>query len=434
MSAYLKRIGTRLSSLFTGGVLMREQKMFLSTVSLFFIATTLSGIFVNTFIYSCAYASGKTVSALHAVAYYNLCMYASMALFSVIIGIVGKTISTRVLMCIGIVFYAFLYILLLVWGIMSIKYIWVLGFLSGMGAAVFNLNYSGAVTYATSNESRTYYLALQGIINSIVAVLAPFLAGVISALVGGMNGYITLFIISLLILSSSIVCGFGLSYNDGKKGGTQFGNVFVFSIKDKGFRYCAFSDIISGLRDGVSIFLIPMLLFSIRMSNFLVGVYMLVFAAVQVVMSEIAKRYITDKNRMGVIFLTSVVHIISAFVLFSGVDMLSIFSYGVMSALAQGVFVTAAFAVFYNAAYKIPHGHRKNLEILSVREFYINIGKIIGIFIVMLVMRETTYVIFTMFIFGILQILSWFTLMLATRENKSIIDETEQENIKFEIN
>lgn len=128
MSAYLKRMGTRLGTLFSGGVLLREQKLFMAAVSLFFVAAGLSGMFVNTFIYSCAYTSGELVSGIKSVAYYNLCLYASMAVFSVVIGIVGKGLQSRLLMGTGLCLYALVFVLLLLLGKECINYIWALGF------------------------------------------------------------------------------------------------------------------------------------------------------------------------------------------------------------------------------------------------------------------------------------------------------------------
>ena len=416
MSAYLKRFRTKIASLFAGGFLLREQKLFLSAVSLFFAASSLSGIFVNTFIYSCAYASGEIASGLRAVAYYNLCMYGAMAFFAVVTGIIGKALSSRTLICAGLVFYALLYILLLIMGSTCVNYIWLLGILSGMGSAFFNLNYSSAVTYVTSTEGRGYYLSIQGIINSASAVIAPLIAGVLAEIVGGMGGYITLFIISLIVLALSVVCCFSLTYRDGKKGATQFGNVFVFSLKNKPLRLCAVSDAVSGLRDGVAMFLIPLLLFSLKMSNAAVGIYMFVYTLIQVAVSHFAQTRVSDKNRMSVVFFACVLYMLSGFILLGKIDTLTIFSYGIVSAFIQGFFATALFALFYDAAYKIPHAHRKNLEILSVREFYINIGRIIGVFTIMFVLRETTYVIYTMIVFGILQMVSWIMLGLASRQ------------------
>ena len=420
MSAYLKRIKTKIATFFAGGFLMREQKLFLSTVSLFFVASAFSGIFINTFIYLCAYASGEVASGLRAVAYYNLCMYSAMAFFSVVTGIIGKAVSSRTLIFTGLLLHALLYILLLSMKSSCVSYIWLLGILSGMGSAFFNFNYSSGVMYVTSAEGRGYYLFIQGIINSASAVFAPLIAGVLAQLVGGINGYVTLFVISLIILIVSIICCFSLTYQDGKKGATQFGNVFVFSLKNKPMRLCVACDAVSGIRDGVAMFLIPLLIYTLKMSNAGVGIYMFIYALIQTLVSYFARVYVISKNKMGVTFVSCVLFALSGFILAKGFNTLTLFSYGFVSALIQGFFVTVPFELFYDAAYKIPHASRKNLEILSVREFYINIGRIIGVFTIMLVLKETTWVIYTIIIFGILQILSWIMLSLASRqlENK----------------
>lgn len=407
MSAYLKRMGTRLGTLFSGGVLLREQKLFMTAVSLFFVAAGLSGIFINTFLYSCAYTSGELVSGIKSVAYYNLCLYASMAVFSVVVGIVGKGIQSRVLMSAGLCFYALVYILLLFLGKDSVNYIWALGFLSGMGTSLFQLNYSSAVTFATSGENRDYYLAVQGIINSVAAVFSPMLAGVLLELVGGIHGYTVLFCVTLFILTVCLACCFSLSYSDGKKTNTHFGNVFVFSLQNKGFRAASFGEMLSGMREGVMAFLVPVLLFTLGFSHILVGVYALAYAGLQFIFSRRANERIHAKNRNLVILLACVVNAAIGFVFLSGVDYLPVFSYGIVASIAQSFFAAAVFAVFYDSAYRIPNGHRKNLEILTVRELYANAGRVIGIFILMLVPQETGSLVYVILGLGISQLVAW---------------------------
>ncbi|MBE7026165.1 MAG: MFS transporter [Ruminococcaceae bacterium] len=416
MSAYFKRIKTKIATFFAGGFLMREQKLFLSTVSLFFVASAFSGIFINTFIYLCAYASGEVASGLIAVAYYNLCMYGAMAFFSVVTGIIGKAVSSRTLIFTGLILHTLLYILLLSMKSSCVNYIWLLGILSGMGNAFFNLNYSSGVMYVTSSEGRGYYLFIQGIINSASAVLSPLISGVLASLIGGINGFVALFVISLIVLIIAVISCFSLTYQDGKKGATQFGNVFVFSVKNKSMRMCAVCDAVNGIRDGVSMFLIPLLIFTLEMSNVGVGIYMFIYALVQMLLSYLPQSHIIHKKRMGFAFLACVLYALSGFILIRGFNMLTLFSYGILSALIQGFFVTVLFSAFYDAAYKMPHASRKNLEILSVREFYINIGRIIGVFTIMFVLKETTWLIYTMIIFGILQMLSWVMLVLSSRQ------------------
>lgn len=407
MSAYLKRMGTRLGTLFSGGVLLREQKLFMAAVSLFFVAAGLSGMFVNTFIYSCAYTSGELVSGIKSVAYYNLCLYASMAVFSIVIGIVGKGLQSRLLMGAGLCLYALVFVLLLLLGKECINYIWALGFLSGMGTALFQFTYSDAVTFATSGENRDYYLSIQGIINAVTAVLTPLAAGVLIDLIGGFNGYTVLFSVILVVLAACFVCCLGLTYSDGKKPNTHFGNVFLYSIRDKSMRYASLGELISGIREGVMAFLVPVLLFVLGFSNIAVGLYVFVFTGLQLVFSRWAQEKTNVRNRAYIIFLSCLLFGGIGFVFMAGVDIVPIFSYGIVTAVVQSFFAAAVFYVFYEAAYKIPNGYHKNLEILTIREFYRNVGRVTGIFVLLLMPQETKHLVYAVIILGVSQLFAW---------------------------
>lgn len=427
LNAYFKRWSIRIGALFSGGVMMREQKLFLAAISLFFVATGMSAVFVNTFIYLCAYASGEIVSGLRAVVYYNLCMYASMAFFSVVIGIIGKGVNSRVLIFIGLVFYALLYILLIVWGHRSVDYIWLLGFCAGIGTAFVNVNYSVAVSYVTSSSNCDYYLSIQGVINAFAAVLSPLVSGTLLELIGTENGYVTIFTVSLLILLSSIVCCFALRYIDGKKGVTHFGNVFVASVTNKEFRYCALAEFVNGIRDGATVFMIPLLLFTLNMSNIAVGIYVFVFTLIQVSMTRHINSRVNSNNRIRYIFASCVMYAAIGFVFLSEFNVVPIFSYAVCAAAAQSIFAAGAFSAFYDAAYKIPNSHRKNLEILSVREFYINLGRVFGVFALLLIPQGTSALIYTVIAAGILQ------LAVLVLEIKGASDAKPEEHISIKL-
>lgn len=407
MSAYFKRMGTRLGALFSGGVLLREQKLFLAAVSLFFAAAGLAGIFINTYLYSCAYTSGELVSGIKSVAYYNLCLYASMAVFSVVIGITGKAISSRVLMVAGLCLYALVFALLLLLGKACINYIWALGFLNGMGTALFQFNYGDAVTFATSGNNRDYYLSIQGGINALSAVLAPLIAGVLVDLVGGIRGYTVLFSVVLAVLAACLVCCLCLTYSDGNRTNTHFGNVFVYSLRDKSMRYASLGELVSGFREGVMAFLVPVLLFVLSFSNSIVGLYAFLLGALQLSCSRCAEGRVNGRNRALVILLSCLLNAGIGFVFLSGVGYVPIFSYGVVTACVQSFFAAATFFIFYDAAYKIPNSHYKNLEILTVRELYRNAGRAVGIFALLLVPQETKYMVYAIIGLGISQLIAW---------------------------
>lgn len=416
IGAYIKRLGVKLSSLFSGGgVLLSSQKVFLAAVSLAFAATGLSGIFINTFIYSCTVQSAESVSGLGLVAYYNLCMYASMAFFSIVIGIVGKSLNSRSLMSFGLLINVVLFVMLLILREQSIHYVWLLGILSGMVSAMFNLNYGVAVSHATSNNNREYYLVLQGSINGFSTIVTPLIASALLDIIGGINGYITLFSIVLILSVVSLMCFFNLHFNDGKKGMTQFGNVFVAFVKDKSLRSCAIAEFVGGLRDGIVVFLLPMLIFTENMANMPVGLYVFAFSLVQVLFSHNLQSKIDKNNRNIMLFLSCIAYALIGLIFLSGTDMLRIYSYGIVSALIQSIFVAAVFSIFFEASYKIRNAQRKNLEILSVKEFYTNLGRLVGTFVFLLVSSDTAYIVYTLNAVGIMQLVAWKLMHKSTQ-------------------
>ncbi len=432
IGAYFKRLGVKLSSVFSGGgVLLSSQKVFLAAVSLMFAVTGLSGIFINTFIYSCVSTSAEAASALRTVAYYNLCMYASMAFFAIVVGIIGKSMNSRTLISLGLAVYAAMFILLIVLREQSANYVWLLGILSGMASALISLNYGVAVSHATSNNNREYYLSIQGTINAVGTVVTPLIAGAILEMIGGIGGYVTLFSVALAFVLISLFCFFNLHFNDGKKGMTQFGNVFVAFFQNKSLRGCIMAEFVGGLRDGIVVFLIPVLLFSIDMSNIWVGIYMFVFSLVQVVFSRSLQSKINQKNRSFMLFISCFLYALIGFVFLTGTDMLQIFSYGIVSALLQSVFVASVFSIFFEASYKIKNAPRKNIEILSVKEFYTNMGRVVGAFVLLLVSHDTANIVYTIIGVGIAQLAAWVLMHKSSREAKAHPDVEKDIKIKL---
>lgn len=407
---------------------MPEQKAFLAFITLFFATNGLSGIFINTFIYSVSYMSGEFVSALRAVLYYNLCMYASMAVFSVVVGIIGKNFNSRILMGIGIAAHMILFILLIALSGRCIRFIWLLGLLSGMGISFINLNYSISAAYVIGGINKEYCLKLQSIFSASSAILSPVIAGGLLQLIGGITGYTVLFCIVLIFSIISIICCIHLRYNDGRKGLTHFGNVFVYSIKNAQMRCCSVAEFIGGIRDGIMAFLIPIFLYSIDMSAVSVGIYCSIFALIQVIVSNRSTSKINQKNRSVFLFISCVLYAAIGFVFMTGIHKAALFSYGAISACAQSLFSSAAFSIFFGCAYKMPHADKKNTEILSVREFYTNLGRTAGVFAVLLIPYDTLYIIYAVIAAGIIQVLSW---ILLTESHSSLKKRDSKITIKL---
>ncbi len=170
------------------------------TLGLVTFANSLAGIFVSIFIFK--------NSSLQTTFMFQAINFACLLITYTLSGLILKKISSGKLLKLGIAFYAFQYLMLLVLRENALKYIFLLGIVSGIGSGSFWAGFNTAQYILTSKGKRIEYFSNQNMIINIAKIIAPSLGGGIISfggyLLNPFLGYSLLFFTVFLVFSSSL--------------------------------------------------------------------------------------------------------------------------------------------------------------------------------------------------------------------------------------
>lgn len=396
----------RLTINFFGGLfgasLNSEQKTVLKVITTLYIATGLSGTFVNIFLYS----SGD---GLYNVILYNTYLYFSIVVSSVIMGFWARRIGQVNCIHIGLLLYGLLYLMLLLLQEEVVKYSLILGIVSGFGSTFFHVSYNAVVFRSTSDRGRDYYMAVQGLILALVAVVAPLSAGFFIQYIGGTKGYLMVFSVTFVVLVVSAIIASRLQKQKVKKAKSYFLSVVLMPFRRKNFTNVTIGETIRGFREGAMFFMATVLLYASIPSTALVGVYTFMCSALQIFANYTVQKHMHPYNRKKFLAIGAFAAVVSGVIFLIGANVYIIFLYGIIASLTLPFYGTSTATIYYYAISQMANSKKRSLEGMATREFYLNIGRVVGIAALLLLPKNDIDAIkIGMAVLGVSQLLVWY--------------------------
>lgn len=387
MAGLIKRIKTWFTSALSVEVLSREQKLMLFSVLFFFCATGVSGVFINVFLYQATVnAAGVAGSdAMTNVIVFNLLAYIFMFAFSTILGIFGKRIPEKSGLLCGLALYGLMYVLLLVLGNNAIYSIAWIALLNAGGTALFQLSYNQMLSFAFVDRTKKLYIAITSGLITLAGILTPIIAGIFVQNGRNMNGYTVAFGTALVMIAVSIgfvVCVRIPKNRMSKR--TYFAGVLVHVVKDRNLRLVHMGELLRGLRDGALVFTLPMMIYTISGNALAVGFYAAICALFQLLGERHVTSTLRPENRMGLMLFSVAVMLVANVAFAFGFHVMTVYAYGILTALVGAFLYVPIVGLLHWSASSISNASKKSMEIQSVREIFVNVGKALGAVLILL--------------------------------------------------
>lgn len=405
--------------------MIRDQKMLLVSMILYFCAVSVTGVFINLFIFSASLQSSSdatTTFAILNVLKYNLYTYLFILVFSSFIATKGKSMRQRECMMLGLFLFIILYILLAVLKTKCIDLLLLPAFLNAGGAAFYHMSYNEAMNFSASERSKGAFVSTLNTLMLVMGIVLPIVTALVIGEKTDFKGYVLIFEIVTGLLIVAMAVSYHISFPHQKKRRTCFLSVLIKSVKNKTYRLSSFGELVQGIKEGVMTFIIPIVLYITSASVIVTAVYVAVVAIIRTLsISHIEKR-ITHSNMMGILFIGTAAACVSVALFAGGITAPAVFAFGVFNAFFYGHTNVPTSKCCYFATKDFALGEKRFIELLSVREIYLNVGKIIGVVIFMFLYSNYQNMIFAILIVNALQFVSWI-LYLAIGEAPSINDK-----------
>ncbi|MEH7349580.1 MFS transporter [Gottfriedia acidiceleris] len=349
-----------------------ELKFYLLMNTFFTFGGALSGIFQSVFLWKL----DKTYSLL---AYFSL--YWSVAIifcFGICAWIARKT-SPMITMRLGFICYLITYLIMLFYHSTLNEHILLLGFLNGLAMSLYYVGVHLAILDLTTNEQRDKFLYVQGILMTIGGVIAPLLSGIIISQFNGMMGYYAVFtgtcvFFFISFLTSLKVKGKPISSK------SQFWEVVKSPSREwKKMYLVMLSD---GIVSGVyTTFLITMMTFKIAGGELNLGIYNTGAQLVAVAAFYFLAKLTNQNDRIKIFAVGSIGILVSSILISLLPFLISLIIFGIISPVAMNMINTSMNAMIYESIERDPNYKNKRLDYIIIREIPLGIGRIIGVFI-----------------------------------------------------
>lgn len=349
-----------------------ELKFYLLMNTFFAFGGALSGIFQSVFLWKL----DKTYSLL---AYFSL--YWSVAIifcFGICAWIARKT-SPMITMRLGFICYLITYLIMLFYHSTLNEHILLLGILNGLAMSLYYVGVHLAVLDLTTNEQRDKFLYVQGILMTIGGVIAPLLSGIIISQFNGMTGYYVIFTGTCVFFFISFLTSLKVK---GKPVSSKSHFLEVVKNPSKEWKKMYLVMFSDGIVSGVyTTFLITMMTFKIAGGELNLGIYNTGEQIVAVLAFYFLAKMTNQNDRIKIFAVGSICILVSSILISSLPFLISLIIFGIVSPVAMNMINTSMNAMIYESIERDPNYKNKRLDYIIIREIPLGIGRMIGVFI-----------------------------------------------------
>lgn len=350
--------------------LPKSTKVFLVILCLSGIATSLSTIFINVFLY-------KVSLDIYNVALFNFLTYLVWAPAFLLAGILSKKIERKFSIIIGSVFKLLFYLWIVTLGEDAVNHVAELAILFGIGSGFYWLSVNTLTVDYTNDQNRDWFNSINGIFASVSQMVGPFIAGWIIELLPGFIGYKMIFGVSVFFFSIAMLFTFFLP-NIGKQSTFQWKSIKRIH-KDKEWRYLAYVFMCLAFRDGVISFVISLWVYVVTKSEGLLGNFALMTTTLSIITYYLIGRYSKKEQKWKLILWGNALLSLSILVLVVEVNFVTLLIYGIASGICIPMFTVPFNTLSLNSISKFDQKGNLRIEMVVSREMALSVGRITSV-------------------------------------------------------
>jgi len=376
----IKRFSGRIANYMGLAYLSREFLVFLHMHGCFVLAVNLSGMFIGTFML-------KSGGDMYIVGlFYLLCFLLEGVIYPIMPWLLTK-LSPTALSRIGLVFYTGSYIALLAFRDEAIRIFPLIAVLSALGACFYWLPYHIYTVQYTHLGNRQQGMSLMGVVSNFIVLLTPPVSGSIIYFLPGMNGYITVFFVSVLAFTAAAFTTRGMPSRPTGQKGNPFLRLIKYDLRDKLVSKMGLAHMFYGIRDGLFMYYLNLLIFSATASEFIIGINTTGRGILVILTFTLIAKYNTPKVRRFAIIGAGIL----ALLFTGGVTLiyttLTIIALSLLDAILQSYNLNMLQLATYHVSDHLTQksGTDRRNEIITLRSLLLNIGRVIGMVLFLVV-------------------------------------------------
>lgn len=334
-----------------------------------------------------------------------------MPLAFILAGWMAKRLTPVWTMRTGIGLHALFYLLTLMGGPLIAESPIALGITMGLAAGFYWCAFNVLCLTVTEQGTREKFYGLNGVLGSVSGMVAPPVAGYFISYedrFGGLSGYVLIFAISLALFVLATIVSAKLKVNS-IRAPLELKHAFT-KLNNRPWRMIMFGCTAYGLREGVFIFLIGLLLYISTGSEFKLGKFVLLQSALSFVSFYVVGKFVRSSNRIVILGIGSIAMAVAALFFLRSVTPSLIVWYGAVIAVVLPLFLVPLQGFIFDGVTAIDEEKRHQTEHIIVREIFENAGRVLGIVFFLVLVRYTTssrVIAYFAVCLGFVQLLTW---------------------------
>lgn len=360
------------------GELDRQSILLLTVQGLFICANALSGTFVNVYLW-------KMSQNFALIGWFSFSHQAALGLTFWLAGRWVKEHNKMHSLRLGILISAIFYLLVLLLGTQATRYAWGLGIVQGIAAGLFWLAYNVVYFEVTEPDNRDRFNGWAGLLGSGAGMLAPWLSGFLITRMADTTGYTLIFSLSLgIFLVGALV---SLFLKKREVDGRYNWSHALQRLRDRRSPWRRISPglMMQGIREGVFIFVIGLLVYISTGNEMKLGNYSLITSAVSLFAFYLAGRWLRPKRRNMAMLTGAVLMTIVIIPFFWGVSYMTLLIFGIGVSLFFPLYSIPMTSTVFDYIGRDEESAAHRVEYVVLREVSMNVGRLFGTLLFILV-------------------------------------------------
>ncbi|TYP69770.1 MFS transporter [Paenibacillus methanolicus] len=346
------------------------------------IANALSGTFVPVYLW-------KASQSLALIGWFNLFQATVSGLTFWLAGKWVKEHNKMHCLRLGVALSGAFYLTVLLIGKSAVDYAIPLGVLNGIALGLFWLAYNVVYFEVTEPGNRDRFNGLAGFLGSGAGILAPWISGLIITSQSGERGYTIIFTISVILFAVAVVMSFWLKKREAVG---QYEWLYGFrqlTRKDSPWRRVVPAIMAQGVREGVFMFLINLLVYISTNNEQKVGNFSLITSFVALISFWLIGRLLTPQRRKAAMLIGAVMVTAVIVPLFWPLRYGTLLMFGIGSAIFMPLYIIPMTSTVFDMIGQSEESASRREEFIVLREAGLTLGRVIGLSSYLLVLPIT---------------------------------------------
>lgn len=413
----IKHIKTWLFFALSADRLNREFLQFVGMHLAYLLATSITTVFVNTLLMRVSQDPNITLK-------YNIVHFAFVGLAMALAAKCMRKFNNLVILIFGISLSMIVYLMVFIFmNRLDVVYIPV-AIIHGAAVGFYWLIYFQSLLIYSNDDTRDVAMSFLGVFAGIISLVMPMLSGFVIQLFSGYIGYYVVFGICFIIAGFAIYLVLKLPVIEPIKKKTRFIYFINLIYTKRVWFFVIHMDFFKGIREGAFAFFLNVLLFEIVKNEGLVGVNTFMAGFVSMFASVIACKIMRPSNRMKLMLMAITVLTGLTALLFFNLSTVTILLISLANALLAIFLVNPTTTTLYNVLDHERGARELSNEVISVTECYKNVGRILGIILIMVFPKSDFYYVLSLMILTASQyITAIFAKLTLSSVKKNVMED-----------